>query len=134
LIDEESNIDPIFELKKLNLSDQSLSDSTYFAKKLPVHMKNLLKRSCQHLTPQQSRRLAKLLYEFEDIFATDDLDIGIFNGEIEHKINTGYSHPIRQKMGRTPLGFEKDEEHLQQLLEKGIIFRMGFTSRKPTAN
>jgi hypothetical protein len=38
LIDEESNIDPIFELKKLNLSDQSLSDSTDFAKKLPVHM------------------------------------------------------------------------------------------------
>lgn len=84
-------------------------------------MTHLFKRSCQHLTPQQSRRLAKLLYEFEDIFATDDLDIGIFNGEIEHQIYTGDSHPIRQKM-RTPLGFEKEEEeHLQQLLEKGII-------------
>jgi hypothetical protein len=48
-------------------------------------MKNLFQRSCQHLTHQQSRRLAKFLFEFEDIFATDDLDIGVFNGEIEQR-------------------------------------------------
>ena len=121
LIEEESNIDPIFELKKLNLSDQSLSDSTDFAEKLPVHMKNLFQRSCQHLTHQQSRRLAKLLYEFEDIFATDDLDIGVFNGEIEHMIDTGDSHTTSRKWNN-----------------RAIIFRMGFTSRtwteKKTAN
>jgi hypothetical protein len=29
------------------------------------------------------------MYECEDIFAKDDLDIGIFNGEIEHKIDNG---------------------------------------------
>ena len=38
LIDDESNFDPVFELKKLNLSDQSLSDSTDFAENLPVHI------------------------------------------------------------------------------------------------
>jgi hypothetical protein len=43
LFDEEPNIEPIFELKKLNLSDQSLSDSTHFAEKLPVHMAHLFK-------------------------------------------------------------------------------------------
>jgi hypothetical protein len=31
----------------------------------------------------------------------------IFNIEIEHKIDTTDSHPIRQKMRGTPLEFEK---------------------------
>ena len=84
-------------------------------------MTNLVKRSCQHLTPQQSRRLAKLLYECEDIFAKGDLDIGIFNSENEHNIDTGDSHPIRQKMRRTSLGFEKDENERSQQLLEGII-------------
>lgn len=49
-------------------------------------------------------------------------DISLFNGEIEHKIVTGNSHHIRQKMRRMPLRFEKEEEaHLQQLLDKGVI-------------
>ena len=47
----------------------------------------MLKRSCEHLTPQQSRRLAKLLYACENLFAKDDFDIDIFNIEIEHKID-----------------------------------------------
>ena len=67
----------------------------------------MFKRSCEHLTPQQSRRLAKLLYECENLFAKDDIDI--FNIEIEHKIDITDSHPIRQKMRGMPLGFEKKE-------------------------
>ena len=56
-------------------------------------------------------------------------DISLFNGEVEHKIVTGNSHNIRQKMRKTPLEFQKEEkENLQQLLEKRIIFRMGFIS------
>ena len=72
-------------------------------------MTNMFKRSCEHLAPQQSRRLAKLLYECGNLFAKDDLDIDIFNIEIEHKIDTTDSHPIRQKMRGTPLEFEKKE-------------------------
>jgi hypothetical protein len=61
------------------------------------------------------------MYECEEIFAKDDLDIGIYNSEVDHTIDTGDSYPIRQKMRRTPLGFEKeDKEHVLQLLE-GII-------------
>jgi hypothetical protein len=36
-------------------------------------MTTMFKRSWQHITPQQSRRLAKLMYECEDMFAKDEL-------------------------------------------------------------
>lgn len=89
---------------------------------LPVHLKELYRRSTVNLNLQQSIQLAKLLQKFEDIFATSDLDIGLFNGDIKHRIDTQDSHPIRQRMRRTPIGFEKEEEeHLQELLQKGII-------------
>ena len=60
-------------------------------------------------TPQQRRRFVKSLYECEHLFAKDDLDIDVFNSEIEHNIDLGDSHPIRQKIRRTPLRFEKKE-------------------------
>ena len=65
--------------------------------------------------------MAKLLLNFEDIFATSDLDIGIFNGEMKHRIDTQEYHPVKQRMRRTPLGFEKEEEHLEELLQKGNV-------------
>jgi len=79
-------------------------------KRLPVHLKQLFKRSIDNLNSQQSIQLAKLLLNFEDIFATSDLDIGLFNGEIKHRIDTQEYHPVKQRMRRTPLGFEKEEE------------------------
>lgn len=74
---------------------------------LPVHLKELYRRSTVNLNLQQSIQLAKLLQKFEDIFATSDLDIGLFNGDIKHRIDTQDSHPIRQRMRRTSIGFEK---------------------------
>ena len=40
----------------------------------------------------------------------------------KHNMNTGNHQPIKQKLRRTPLGFEKEEEkHLIKLLDTGII-------------
>ncbi|VDI47033.1 Hypothetical predicted protein [Mytilus galloprovincialis] len=75
-------------------------------------------------TDENSLKLNKINIHPKQSFGMnkDDLDIGLLNGDIQHKIDTGNSHPIKQKMRRTPLGFEKEEEeHLQQLLDKGII-------------
>jgi hypothetical protein len=48
--------------------------------------------------------------------------IGLFNRNIKHRINTGNAKPIKQRLRRTPLQFEKEEEnHLKQILEKGVI-------------
>ncbi|VDI28661.1 Hypothetical predicted protein [Mytilus galloprovincialis] len=109
-------------LNKIDITPKQSFGLNQLREKLPTHLKELFNRSLANLNNQQSLQLVTLLLKFQDIFAKDDLDIGLFNGDIQHKIDTGNSHPIKQKMRRTPLGFEKEEEeHLQQLLDKGII-------------
>jgi len=56
-------------------------------KLLQLHLKQHYKRSIGNLDLQQSIQLVKLFQCFEDIFAISDLDIGIFNGEITHRID-----------------------------------------------
>ena len=50
------------------------------------------------------------------------MDIGLFNRNIKHRIDTGDAKPTKQRLRRTPLQFEKVEEnHLKQIVEKGVI-------------
>ena len=57
-----------------------------------------------------------MLLEFKDIFAMHDTDLGCFDA-ITHKIDTGSAKPIKQRMRRTPLGFQDEEEkQLQAML------------------
>jgi hypothetical protein len=89
--------------------------------KLPQHVQDLFLRSCGDLTYYQSVQVGDLLKEFGDILAKHDLDLGCMVG-VEHKINTGDEAPVRQKMRRTPLGFENEErQHLQKLLGVDVI-------------
>jgi len=89
--------------------------------KVPIHLKELLKKSKQHLDLEQTVELARLLIEFQDILSKDDLDLGHFT-KIKHRIDTGDAPPVEERMQRTPLGFEKEEEnHIKNLLEKNII-------------
>ncbi len=72
-------------------------------------------------TPYECKEIRELLFRFQDTFAKNDMDLGLFKG-IKHKIDTGSASPVRAKMRRTPLGFAEEEEaHLNQMLEKGII-------------
>ena len=65
--------------------------------------------------------MANLLVDFSNVFATNDNDLGCFEA-IKHKIDTGCAKPIKQRMRRNPLGFEKEEEaQLQSMLEAGVI-------------
>lgn len=57
-------------------------------KYLPLQVKHHYKRSIGNVDLQQSLQLVKLFQCFEDILATSDLDIGLFNGEITHRIDT----------------------------------------------
>lgn len=121
--DDEEEMD--FKINKIDVENQFLPEIEQLEKlekQLPDHIKELFTRSICNLDTRQSIQLAKLLYNFADIFAKDDLDIGLFNGNITHRIDTQDAHPVKQRMRRTPLGFEKEEEvHLQDLLEKGIV-------------
>jgi predicted aspartyl protease len=103
-----SDVDYDVELKKLQ-------------SEMPDHLKNLFERSCIELTIQQSVAVGQLLLKYQNSFSKHDLDLGCFKG-IKHHINTGDAAPIRQKMRRTPLGFQEEEkQHLQKMLDIGVI-------------
>ena len=95
--------------------------STSVRDHIPNYMKEMFDKSTVHLTQDQTEKFGKLLLEFVSIFAKHDLDLGCMKG-VEHHINTGDHPPVKQRLRRTPLGFEGEEEkHLQKLLDAGII-------------
>lgn len=109
-------------VRRVQIDAPDSPDLKYIEDQLPSHIRQLFNKSVENISPHQAARLAELLAKYESIFAKDDLDIGLFTGDITHKIDTGNAHPIRQKMRRTPLGFEAEEkEHLDQLLGAGFI-------------
>ena len=88
---------------------------------MPTHLRDLWSRSSTKRIQDQSTRLAEVLIKYADQFSVDDLDLGCFS-EVTHKVDTGSAKPIRQKMRRTPLGFENEEkQHLDGLLDIGVI-------------
>ena len=88
---------------------------------MPEHLKELWQRSCGELTEDQTIKLGNTLIEYADVFSKNDTDLGCFS-EVKHKVDTGDAKPIRQKMRRTPLGFEQEEkQHLDSLEEAGVI-------------
>lgn len=87
---------------------------------LRCYLLDLQKRSVETLSQNQAHKVHDLLVEFQDVFAADDMDIGLFQG-ITHKVNTGDAQPVRAKLRRTLLGFEKEEEaHLKKHLDNGV--------------
>ena len=107
----------------LHVHGLSEDDSTECktSRQLPNYMLDLEKRSVENLSQSEAHRVHNLLIEFQDVFAANDMDIGLFKG-ITHKVNTGDAQAVRAKLRRTPLGFEKEEEtHLKKLLENGVI-------------
>ena len=88
---------------------------------VPEHLVDLYSRSCEELDQEQAAEVAKLLTEYQDVFAKDEFDLGCFS-EIQHRIDTGDSQPVRQRLRRTPLGFEDEEaKHLKKMLDAKII-------------
>ena len=89
--------------------------------RVPEHLAGLLQKSSTDLNSSQREKVAELLIEFQDIFSRHDLDLGHFTG-LTHKIDTGNARPIKCRMRRTPLGFEKEEEKtIQGMLDAGVI-------------
>ena len=88
---------------------------------IPPHVEQVFNNSAEHLNYEEKMQLAKLLIEYQDVFARDEFDLGNFSG-IEHSIDTGQAKPIKQRMRRTPVCFMGEEEaHLKKMLEAGVI-------------
>ena len=90
-------------------------------REIPEHLTNLFDKSKGELNGQEQTQLSELLYEFEDVFAKSEFDLGKFN-TIQHGIDTGANRPVKQRIRRTPLGFAGEEEaQLKKMLGAGVI-------------
>ena len=81
-------------------------------KSLPPELEELLNRSAEGLTVEQTQALTALLNEYKDVFATSEDPLGRTSVE-KHRIDTGESQPIKQIPRRLPLHLkEKAEEEV----------------------
>ena len=88
---------------------------------LPDHLEQLLNRSIEHLSPAQLTIMKCMLFEYQDIFAKDDNDLGCTDQAL-HTIDTGDSRPIKQAPRRLPIHQKREvEAHVTDMLERGII-------------
>ena len=88
---------------------------------MPEHLRDMFTRAISDLPKEQIIEVAKLVKEFQDIFAKNYLDVGTYNASKFH-IDTGNAKPIKLKFRRTPLHYQEQERNqLQDLLDRGII-------------
>jgi predicted aspartyl protease len=88
---------------------------------VPAFLTPLLERSTEHLTVEQSREVATLLHDYQDIFATNNRDLGR-TGIVKHTIDTGDAHPVRQRPRRLPIHKRHEaNDHIDEMLKAGII-------------
>ena len=84
------------------------------------HIRGLLEDVREHAPPDVRDEAVRLLTEFADVFATSDLDLGIFDA-LEHQIDTGEARPVKRRMHRTPTVFQGEEGHLDKMLAASVI-------------
>ncbi|CAG2221022.1 unnamed protein product [Mytilus edulis] len=106
--------------------------------KLPSHIEDLFNRSIVHLQKKEKQHLKELLKAYSDVFAKSADDLGR-NNRVQHRINTGTAHPIRQAHRRLPLGKrEIEKKEIVKMLDRGVIepsnspwsFRTVLTAKK----
>jgi len=88
---------------------------------IPEHCRDMFSRSCKHISLHQAARFADTVVFFKDTFSVGSWDLGLCK-IVEHTIDTGNSHPVKQQVRRTPIHFEDEEfETLMTMLQAGVI-------------
>jgi hypothetical protein len=106
-------------IQKVEVAEQGGQENG--KREIPEPLTNLFDKSKGELNGQEQIQLSELLYEFEDVFAKSEFDLGKFN-TIQHGIDTGTNRPVKQRIRRTPLGFAGEEEaQLKKMLGAGVI-------------
>ncbi len=116
--------------KETSQIENSISESKQHGR-VPVFLQDLYEKCCKNIPQGEVHtKLAELLWRQQHAFAQDKYDLGMYD-EIKHRIDTGFSAPIRQPFRRTPQRFaEEEKNHLQQQLDAGVLV----PSKSPWAN
>ena len=88
---------------------------------VPEHLKDLYERAKQGVEEKHHNDIAKLLSEYQDVFAKSDTDIGRTN-KVKHGINTGDHPPLKERPRRFPPKEQEEiDRQIKQLLDTGMI-------------
>ena len=94
---------------------------TQYESKLPEHVRGMYQESAPRLNSWGRLGVCFLLSRYSDVFSTTRNDLGRFS-EIQHRIETLDEIPTREKLRRTPLKFQHEEEKtLNDMLDAGVI-------------
>ena len=111
------------EVHPVNIVDDDISD--FENCDLAADAKDLLDKvhfSDTILSSAQLKELENLILNFQDIFSKGDIDIGHNTSNFKHRIDLTNDVPFKQKHRRIfPSMFNEVRDHLQQLLDAGII-------------
>lgn len=89
--------------------------------RIPEHIKKMYDEGCVHLEVHECIALGLLLIKYSHVFSKDSKDLGHFR-RLKHLINTFNEAPVREKLRRTPMKFEQEEEKIiNDMLEAGVI-------------
>ena len=88
---------------------------------LPDHLVDLYERSKQGVERTHHEQIAKLLCNFQDVFASSETDIGRTD-KVRHKITTGDNAPFKERPRRFPPKEQAEiDRQIKQLLDNGMI-------------
>jgi transposase InsO family protein/predicted aspartyl protease len=88
---------------------------------IPQHLQELYDRCRTDLDPEQTKALAGLLAEFQDVFVGPDGQMGRTT-LVKHQIDTGNARPVRQAARRLPIHQQGEADtEIQSMLERGVI-------------
>ena len=110
------NIDDPFDephMASLFASSNVPSTLDYLHSTLPTHLQDLFNTTCQstHLPSDIIHDIHDLLLRHQHTFATSSTDLG-FCEILQHDINTGDSHPIKQSPRRPPFAAREAEDKI----------------------
>lgn len=111
-------IGQLSEVKVVELSEEDMAEQS---KKLRPDLVDMLKKTANHLTRKQKREAHTLLYEYTNLFAKSNSDLGCID-IVRHKIDTETNRPVKIPPRRVPTHLTKEiDKHLDDMLERGVI-------------
>ncbi len=89
---------------------------------LPEHLQELYKESTRNLPDQASKKKVRdLLCKYAGTFAVSKEDLGRTD-LVKHKIDTGLTHPIKQRPRRVPIAWRDEaKKEVDKMLRQGVV-------------
>jgi len=105
---------------QLELDSQTVSESDQPTKPSKSALE-LVDLSPANLTAEEKFIATKLVSDFEDVFSTNDMDVGL-TSLVKHNIHLNNYTPFKQRYRKIPPAmFAEVQQHIKQLLEAKII-------------